>query len=239
MKTIRYNTLAQGTFNLIGDDYDKVQTVEWRLIRDFINNRLSTFWRAAKWPELTVIESRVPTQTGDVEGNYVSLTQPGQTEIGEVFGVYNKSPKQYKAVTDLTWNLSANGIQIAEANTPVFVFYRTVKPEITGEKFSSSTAYSAGDQVYDIDQGNFFTANATTTAGQSPTSTPSKWDIVEIPYISRNYLIYAAYADYLRHNQMMDQSHPAMRSADRFLDEEIMLLQTQQGQTTQTFVRTY
>lgn len=239
MRAISYKTLAQGVSNLVGQDYDKIQTVEWRLYRDLINNRLSTFWRYAKWPEWTVTESRTPTQSGGVEGNYVSLTQAGQTEIGEVFGVYDKSPKQFQAVTELTWFLSSNGIQIAESTTPVFVFYRKVKPELTGEKFDSSAVYASGDQVYDLTQGDFYNANATTAAGESPTTTPAKWDKVELPDKGRNYLIYAAYADYLRHNGQMDQSHPALRSAENYLEQEVMILQTQQGQTTNLEVNTY
>jgi len=109
-----YGQILNQVLNLSGIDRATLPTLEWNLFRDLSSRRLKYAWQAAKWPEVTVTESRTVTQTGGDEGNYIALNQAGQTEIGEVFAVWNKSPKSNQ---DQVYDNTAG--QFYEANQSV------------------------------------------------------------------------------------------------------------------------
>lgn len=237
---LNYNQVLGQILNLAGIDRATLPTLEWNLFRDFTSRRIKFAWQAAKWPEVTVTESRTVTQTGGDEGNYIDLKQSGQTEIGEVFAVWNKSPKSNQNQDDLTWYLSENGIQIAESNATVWIWFRKSPPSLTGNLYSGSSSYAVGDQVYDNTQGQFYTANQPVAAGSnSPTDQPSYWDLVSIPVIFFDYLVRGSYSDYLRHNGELDRARVAEADARDVLDHELLKLHTQQGQTTRIQVAGY
>lgn len=243
MRTVDYSLLFDNTLNLMGveQDLSGVNAVapsraHWKLLRDFISNRLKLGWQAARWPEVCVTESRTVTQSGGSEGDYVALDQAGQTEIAEVFMVRDLNPKAREDSVEVSWWLSENGIQLETSLTSVWIFYRKHAPRLTGNLYSKATGtnYAIGDQAYDNSKGNFYTAlEAITgdgTTDNSPNAEPSKWSLVEIPDVLRHYLIRGAYADYLRHNEQMDQSHPAERDAQAALAHEVSMLESIQGQ---------
>jgi len=238
---VKYSQLLNQVLNLSGIDSTTLATIEWRLFRDLASRRVKFAWQAAKWPDVCVTEERTVTQSGGVEGNYVALNQDGQTEMSEVFAVWNKSPKSNQDNQDLTWYLSENGVQIAESNATVFVLFRKLPPTWTGERYSSSSSYVAGDQVYDTSAGNFYTANQSVASGSdnSPTAQPTYWDLVSVPDIFTDYLIRGTYADYLRHNGELDRARVAESDARGALDHELLKLHTQQGQTTRLQVASY
>ena len=234
----------------VEDDLDGVNQVRpgrvhWRLLRDFISNRMKFGWESARWPEVCPIELRTVTVSGGTEGNYVALDQAGQNEIGSVFDVRNKSPKSTTNSTSVPWFLSENGIQMSTNLTAVWIHFRKPHPLLTGNLYSKATGtnYAIDDQVYDNNKGDFYTAlEAITGDGStdnSPNAQPSKWTLVEIPDVLRNFLIRGAYADYLRHDDRMEQSHPAERNAQASLDHEIANLEITQGQNVRMNVTTY
>lgn len=241
LSPLNYGRNLIQVLNLAGIDSAVLSTIEWRLFRDLASRRVKFGWQAAKWPEVCATEQRTVTQSGGDEGNYIALNQAGETEIGEVFSVWNKSPKSNQDNQDLTWYLSENGIQVAEKNTPVFVLFRKVPPTYTGEAYSQASAYVSGDQVYDTTQGNFYTANQSVASGSdnSPTSQPTYWDLVSVPDIFTDYIIRGTYADYLRHNGELDRARVAESDARGALDHELLKLHTQQGQTTRLQVSSY
>lgn len=241
LSPLNYGLTLNQVLNLAGIDTNTLATVEWRLFRDLMSRRIKLAWQAAKWPEVCISESRTVTQSGGDEGNYIALNQAGETEIGEVFSVWNKSPKKSQDNQDLTWFLSENGIQIVETNTTAFIWFRKVPPVFTGETYSQSTAYTTGDQVYDTTLKDFYTANQSVASGadNSPNTQPSYWDKVSVPAIFQDYLIRATYADYLRHNGELDRARVAESDARDVLDHELLKLHTQQGQTTRIEVASY
>ena len=241
LSPLNYGRILIQTLNLAGIDSTTLATIEWNLFRDLISRRIKYAWQAAKWPEVTATESRTVTQSGGDEGNYIALNQAGKTEIGEVFAVYTKSPKANQDVEELTWYLSENGIPSAEINTTVHVYFRKVPPEISGDLYSQSTAYSSGNQVYDKTQGNFYEANQSVASGSdnSPSAQPTYWDLVSVPAIFQDYLIRGGYSDYLRHNGELDRARVAEADARDVLDHELFKLHTQQGQTTRLNVLSY
>jgi len=238
---LNYGRILNQTLNLAGIDYNMLATVEWNVFRDLTSRRIKFAWQAAKWPEVTATESRTVTQSGGDEGNYIALNQAGQTEISEVFAVYTKSPKANQDVEELTWYLSENGIQIAQNNATVHVYFRKVPPTLTGDLYSQSTSYVSGDQAYDNTNKNFYTANTSHSSGSdnSPYNRPSGWDLVSIPAIFQDYLIRGTYSDYLRHNGELDRARVAEADARDVLDHELFKLHQQQGQTTRLNVLSY
>lgn len=238
---IQYSRILNQSLNLAGIESASLATIEWNLFRDLASRRIKYGWQAAKWPETCITEVRTVTQSGGNEGNYIALNQAGQTEIGEVFAVWNKSPKNNQDIAELTWFLSENGIQIAESNTTVFIHFRKVGPEYLGDLYSQTSAYVSGNQVYDNTAGNFYTANQVVASGadNSPTAQPSLWDVVSVPIIFTDYLIRGTYADYLRHNGELDRARVAESDARTALDHELLKLHQQQGQTTRVNCLTY
>lgn len=240
-KPLNYRTVLKQVCNLAGIDHDTLATTEWRLIRDLISRRIRFGWEAAKWPETCATEQRTVTQSGGDEGNYIALDQPGQTEMSEVFTVWNKSPKANTDVQSLAFYLSENGIQISANHTQVYVLFRKLAPEFAGELYSQSKSYLIGDHVYDNTHGNFYIATQDVPSGAdySPYTQGSYWSLVSVPSIFSDYLIRGAYADYLRHNGELDRARVAESDARGALDHELLKLHTQQGQTTRLEVMTY
>lgn len=238
---LNYREILYQVLNLAGIDNATLSTIEWRLFRDFISRRIKFAWQAAKWPEVCLTEERTVTQSGGDEGNYVALDQAGENVIGEVFQVYNKSPKSNQDVQELTWYLSENGIQIAESNATVFVQFRKTVPQLIGDLYTQALSYPIGGRVYDNTVGNFYDANTPIPSGSdnSPAASPESWDLLSIPYIFADYLIRGTYADYLRHNGELDRARVAESDARSALDHELFKLHQQQGQTTRMDVLTY
>ena len=238
---INYGRLLTQVLNLAGIDSSTLTTIEWRLFRDMASRRIKFAWQSAKWPEVCVTEERTVTRSGGDEGNYIALNQAGETEMGEVFSVWNKSPKSNQDVQELTWYISENGVQIAESNATVFVQCRKTVPQYTGETYAQTSSYAAPQQVYDTTLGNFYEANQAVASGSdnSPSAQPSLWDLVSIPIIFMDYLIRGTYADYLRHNGELDRARVAESDARSALDHELFKLHQQQGQTTRIDVMTY
>ena len=236
-----YGRVLTQVLNLAGIDSSTLTTIEWRLFRDMASRRIKFAWQSAKWPEVCITEERTVTQSGGDEGNYIALNQAGETEMGEVFSVWNKSPKSNQDVQELTWYISENGVQIAESNTTVFVQFRKTVPQYTGENYAQTSSYAAPQQVYDTALGNFYEANQAVASGSdnSPSAQPSLWDLVSIPIIFMDYLIRGTYADYLRHNGELDRARVAESDARSALDHELFKLHQQQGQTTRLDVMTY
>ena len=236
-----FKSILNQVCNLAGIDTDTLPTTEWRLIRDLVSRRIRFGWEAAKWPETCVTEKRTVTQSGGEEGDFVSLSQVSETPIGEVFAVYNKSPKQNTDTQTYDWHISENGVQLSKPGQEVFVFFRKVAPEFAGELYSQDKSYNENDHVYDNSHGNFYIANQSVASGSnnSPFAQPSYWDLVNVPSIFTDYLIRGAYADYLRHNGELDRARVAESDARGALDHELLKLHTQQGQTTRLQVSTY
>ena len=238
---LNYRTVLKQVCNLAGIDHDTLPTTEWRLIRDLVSRRIRFGWEAAKWPEVCVTEQRTVTQSGGDEGNFIALDQAGQTEMSEVFAVWNKSPKANTDVQSLSHYLSENGVQISTSSSQGYIQFRKVAPEFAGELYSQSTAYVTGDHVYDNSHGNFYIAlqDVASGADNSPKTQPTYWSLVSVPYLFSDYLIRGAYADYLRHNGELDRARVAESDARGALDHELLKLHTQQGQTTRLQVSTY
>lgn len=243
IRSVNYSLVYDNVLNLCGIEQDQDGTnlvvpgrVQWRLIRDFVNNRLKLGWESARWPELCKTESRTVTEDSGDEGYYVSFSQTGLDVISTVFAVWDSNPKVKRNAEEVDYYLSENGVQLEANKTTVWIFYRKPHPILSGNLYSnaSGTNYAIGAQAYDNTLGDFYEATEAITGDgttdNSPNAQPSKWSKVEIPDVLRNYLIRGAYADYLRHDGDMEKAHIAERDATAALDHEVGQVEIIQGQ---------
>lgn len=164
----------------------------------------------ARWGQLTVFD------------RHVDLDQSGQTPIGVVLQVSNESLYRTTRRASVEWTQSNEGIQVLVDATSVWLLFWTLPPELNGDVYDATATYSAGDQVYFTNtagDGNFYDCLATTTAGQSPSSESSKWDLVQIPYAFHTYCSKGAYADWLVADGQHEKALAAERAAERELSE--------------------
>jgi hypothetical protein len=235
MRTLNFSSVLNGVAQLAGLDRDNLSTAEFRRIRDLADGRLAICWEGEYWPDVSRVVSAVVTDTDGVE------VAPFPSDAGEILNVLNKNPRKTTAATLLAWTIYDDGtdryIQLRDDATPIWLEYRIVRPNLTGDVWSSTSTYASGDQVYF--SGNLYDANAATSAAESPTTTASKWDLVKIPKGFQNYLIRGAFADYLRAIGDNELASMADINAESILMMEADKLYRQQGQVRRLDVATY
>ena len=174
-----------------------------------------------------------------VDGNGVALTP-----IGEFLRAWDKSPKFTTKRVEFTYWLSENGAQFTQLKHAIafaWVYYRTQRPVLRGDAWDATAVYTSGRQAYYVGTGtgaapinpgvgNFFTANQTTAAGDSPETAAAKWTVVALPYVFRGFLIAAGAADWLLSDGQEDKAAAAEAAAMGFLELEADKLHRQQGQ---------
>lgn len=168
---------------------------------------------------------------------YIAYEQTGETKIGGFLSTQKKNPLNFTANKEYSFELSSLGAHLTASVTKVWVKGRKYRPVLSGDNFSSTSTYAVGDQVYH--SGQLYDASAATSAGESPTSTASKWDLVEIPYIFQNYLIRGVYADHLRAMGNNELASAADMDAEAVITLEADKLLRQQGQVKRLQVFTY
>jgi hypothetical protein len=178
----------------------------------------------------------------------IAYVQPGQTPIGEFLQAWDKNPyvttKRVK-LDFLLDNTGAHFVQLrntfnygwAPASTNfsyVWLQFRLPRPLLDGDAFDASLVYTAGRSVYYTStatgKGNFYVAQVTTTAGDTPESAPAKWSLVAIPYVFRGYLIQAGYLDWLMNDGQNEKAAALEPSAEQLLELEADKLQRQSQQ---------
>lgn len=138
---------------------------------------------ASFWGKLIPFERVIPDE------------QTGETPFGEVKAVWNKNPRTKSKAIEVTFWIQNNGLRVTDwVNvTRPWVEFRIRKPSFTGETFDGTATYSAGDQVYF--SGDYYKALSATSAGESPSTDPAKWEKIEFPYIFSEYVAEAAAKD--------------------------------------------
>jgi hypothetical protein len=129
-----------------------------------------------------------------------------------------------------------------------FIKYRQACPIIFGSKYSSSSNYTAGSQVYfDTSQGtgaynptvvtkavrgNFWIAlqDVASTLGALPNEVSSYWEMISIPYRFKDYLVLGTSADFLRSEGRAEEAGVLDGTAEMAIQQQIDVLVRQQGQ---------
>lgn len=177
---------------------------------------------------------------------YVAYEQTGKTKIGDVLGVYSKSPIIWYDAEPVNYYLSGLGVQVLDDWSTVFVEFKTKVPVLYGDTFSASATYTANvDQVYyrssanpSLYPGNFYDCITTTSVGDSPESAAAKWQLVSIPRIFERYLVQGAYSDYLAADGMAEKRAIEDAKAEEILAQLRYRIGGVQNQTRRTVVLT-
>lgn len=247
MRTIDLSTVFYRYLQLAGLDRSSITAQMFAQFRDFANGRLDGVWKSDVWPDLL----RVTTTPGDpvttdAEGiRTVTLA----SDVGEVLNVYNADPRLTTRAHLVKYFLYEDGtdsfINLMENVTPVWIEYRIGNPELYGDAWSATVAYSVGAQAYfdtstntgsftpgagKQPKGNLYNCIVATTANQSPTSNASSWQKVEIPYFLGDYVARASLSDYLRAEGQYDQAQMAENDAEQTRQKEVERILMSEGQ---------
>lgn len=141
---------------------------------------------AAYWEE---------TATADITKTF-QRSQAGKTEIGDVFNIYLRDPRENANPGELDWFPEDEGYRVNTVNSTVWVYYRKTPSIFTETPYSASTPYTAGQRVYSSTTGECYLAIASST-GIAVTDT-TKWTKIDMPRILSEAIKCAAYADTLR-----------------------------------------
>ena len=92
---------------------------------------LRSAWEFFDWPDLTNIELRT-VQTGAEDDLYIDKAQVGETEIGEIFSIYQDNPATHAAPREINFWLDQDKIRLpSDCPDEVYVRFRTVPTEIS------------------------------------------------------------------------------------------------------------
>lgn len=181
---------------------------------------------------------------------YIALAQTGKTDLNgaTILAVHSGSPRLTTRGRELNYSLSSFGIQVHEAVNVCYVEYRQKPPQLKGDTWDSSAAYTASvSQVYyngtaqptpTTTDGNFYDVIVTTTAGQDPDDTAASFSIVNIPFDFQRYLEHGGAADWYASHGYHDRAAIENAKAEKFLSDESTRIFSQGGNSYKTIVRT-
>lgn len=194
----------------------------------------------------------------------VDWNQIGEADIDAVFQVYMSNPLGARYPVAMGYQLTPSGIQLVQGSNmwttyyvngvaqnqtysnlganPVFLYYRKVCPNFQGDDYSASATYAVDDQIYFEDSagvGDYYKCVVATTAGQSPSTTPTSWEVLPIYESLFDYVVYKAFGDWLITDGQMDKAPGAYAIAKNELDDAFEQLERQQGQVLPMKVQTH
>jgi hypothetical protein len=156
-----------------------------------------------------------------------------ESVMGRVLRVTRRNPAATTNPEELDFWEDANGIIVRDDPGVVWMKFLKPIPEITAVLWRSTVSYAYGDMVYFHNEstgvGNFYTvvaldgagAESETTAGDSPLTAPTSFELVEIPRRFAAYLTSKIAADWARWQGKgelaMDQEAQAQAELDRQL----------------------
>ena len=229
MRSVRYDYVLRGAAETAGRVYTNLLADEADLFRGFISRRLREAWESQFWPELMVIEERTVSSN-----DTFPYSATDKTDIGEVLRVTDADPRETYKLKTYDFNLTDAGVNIPNISTTAtaFIEFRKRAPMLTGSTWASGT-YTAGTQVYHSTEGDFFDTASSTSA--EPPASP--WVKLDIPWIFKAYLEWAAAADMLLLDEKPDLASIQKLQADEAIAREMAKIR-QQSQHTNILIRT-
>ena len=171
--------------------------------------------------------------------------QLGEEFIDACFQVYQTNPVGAGLSPLQGFEITPDGVQIIGTNSwtwnnwlwtfptwytagfPVYLNYRKGCPNYSGTAYSAMATYAVNDQILFTNSAgvmDFWKCVVATTAGQSPDTTPTSWQVLQLPEFLFQYVVFASYADYLRMDAQMEKA----AEADALADAEMVRQQTKQ-----------
>lgn len=254
MRTTHFSPILFNALQYSGQDRHIVSEETFAQFRDFINERVRHAWESQDWPDLI----RVVQLTVTNDGNGL-VTAAIPADAGEILNCYDRDPLVSTRAAALSFRIYDNGTvqKLVMPTDPgtVYAEYRTKRPELVGDLYAPAVAYSVGAQIY-FDSGsntgtytpvagkphygNFYNCLEATTAGQSPSTHPAKWQIVQIPYLFASYAARGAFSDWLKSELQLEAAQVAEVEAQNTLTEAIDIVLRQQKQVNRLNMnRTY
>ena len=133
MKTVTVSSIvtnAASRAGLDGSSIDSLPTTTKTIMVDNLGSHLRDAWEFYDWPDLTRTEERT-TQTGVDEDIYLDLAQAGETEIGDVFAVYQDNPHTHAAPREIAFSLDLDKIRLpSDCPDTVYVKFRLVPTDV-------------------------------------------------------------------------------------------------------------
>jgi hypothetical protein len=127
MKTVTVQSIvtnAASRAGLDGSSIDNLPTTTKTIMVDNLGSHLRDAWEFYDWPDLTRTEERT-TQTGVDEDIYLDLAQAGETEIGDVFAVYQDNPNTHAAPREIHFSLDLDKIRLpSDCPSSIYVRFR-------------------------------------------------------------------------------------------------------------------
>jgi hypothetical protein len=134
MKTATVSSIitnAASRAGLDGSSIENLPTTTKTIMVDNLSSHLRDAWEFYDWPDLCRTEERT-TQTGVDEDIYLGLAQAGETEIGDVFAVYQDNPHTHAAPREITFSLDLDKIRLpSDCPDTIYVKFRLPSTEIS------------------------------------------------------------------------------------------------------------
>jgi hypothetical protein len=134
MKTVTVQSIitnAASRAGLDGSSIENLPVTTKTIMVDNLSSHLRDAWEFFDWPDLTRTEERT-TQTGTDDDIYLDLAQPGETEIGDVFAVYQDNPNTHAAPREIHFSLDLDKIRLpSDCPDTIYVRFRLPAPDIS------------------------------------------------------------------------------------------------------------
>lgn len=134
MKTVTVQSIllnAASRAGLDGSSIDGLSSTTKTIMLSNLDIHLRAAWEFFDWPDLTVIEQRTVT-TGAEEDIYIDKEEVGQTEMGEVFDVFQDNPNTHASPRTIDFWLDGSKIRLpSDCPDTVYVRFRTVPTTIS------------------------------------------------------------------------------------------------------------
>ncbi len=168
----------------------------------------------------------------------VPYDQTGESVIDVLFQAWIDNPAmvtyprpQGYVVTDTGFQMistaggfmGTNGYVSYNTNpaNPVYLFYRRAPYNYSGDTFSATATYVAGQYIYYTrttgaltGTSDYWKCLSATPAGQDPEDTPSKWELQELPESLGGILVWQTFGDWLVQDGQMDKATQAYQTAE-------------------------
>jgi len=140
LKTVTVQSIllnAASRAGLDGSAIGNLSSTTQTIMLSNLDIHLRSAWEFFDWPDLTNIELRT-VQTGADDDLYIDKEQAGQTEIGEIFSIYQDNPATHAAPRELSFWLDQDKIRLpSDCPSEVYVRFRLTPTEISA---TTSTA---------------------------------------------------------------------------------------------------
>jgi hypothetical protein len=134
MKTVTVQSIllnAASRAGLDGSAIGNLSSTTQTIMLSNLDIHLRAAWEFFDWPDLTNIELRT-VQTGAEDDLYIDKAQVGETEIGEIFSIYQDNPATHAAPREVNFWLDQDKIRLpSDCPDEVYIRFRTVPTTIS------------------------------------------------------------------------------------------------------------